>query len=277
LTVKRQASYDARQMSDNRAHDVIPYAGRYEHVRMRRSDGVLELTLHSDGGPMIWNAGSHGELSTVFADVARDVENKVVIISGAGDAFCEVLDSPSFAGHTETPILWDVIQRETRAMIESHLAIPCPTIGVVNGPARVHAELALLCDIVLASETAVFQDKPHFPNGVVPGDGVHVIWPLLLGINRARYFLLTGQELSAGEALELGVVSEVLPPADLLARAHEHARELARRPPLALRYSRACITAELREQMARHLPLGLALEGLNTVQLAGRRLADEEG
>jgi enoyl-CoA hydratase/carnithine racemase len=60
-----------------------------------------------------------------------------------------------------------------------------------------------LCDIVIASDTATFQDDPHFLNGIVPGDGVHIIWPLLLGPNRGRYFLLTGQKLSAQEALSL--------------------------------------------------------------------------
>ena len=75
----------------------------------------------------------------------------------------------------------------------------------------IHAEIPVLSDIVLASENATFQDAPHFPRGVVLGDGVHVVWPLLLGQNRGRYFLLTGQTLSAQEAHELGVVAEVLP------------------------------------------------------------------
>jgi enoyl-CoA hydratase/carnithine racemase len=79
----------------------------------------------------------------------------------------------------------------------------------VNGPVNIHAELAVLSDIVLASENAAFQDAPHFPNGLVPADGVHVIWPYLLGRNRGRYFLLTGERLSAQEALRLGVVAEV--------------------------------------------------------------------
>ena len=77
-------------------------------------------------------------------------------------------------------------------------------IAAVNGPALIHAELAVLCDIVIASENAEFQDAPHFPNGVVPGDGVHVVWPLVLGANRGRYFLLTGQKLRAKQALDSG-------------------------------------------------------------------------
>jgi enoyl-CoA hydratase/carnithine racemase len=94
-------------------------------------------------------------------------------------------------------------------------------IGAVNGQARIHAELAVLSDIVLAAETAIFPDAAHFPNGVVPGDGVHVAWPLLLGPNRGRYFLLTGEEISAQQALSLNFVAEVLPPGRLLPRARE--------------------------------------------------------
>ena len=92
-------------------------------------------------------------------------------------------------------------------------------IAAVNGPALIHADLALLCDIVLASDTAEFQDLPHFPSGLVPGNGVHVIWPLLLGTSRGRYFLLKEQKLTAREALSLGIVHELMPPQELLARA----------------------------------------------------------
>ena len=92
-------------------------------------------------------------------------------------------------------------------------------ISAINGPAWRHSEIPLLCDIVLAADTAQFQDSAHFLSDVVPGDGMHIVYPLLLGMNRGRYFLLTGQTLDAQKALELGLVAEVLPPDKLLARA----------------------------------------------------------
>ena len=95
-------------------------------------------------------------------------------------------------------------------LLMNHLDIEVPMIAAVNGPALIHAELALLCDVVIAAENAEFQDLPHFPGGLVPGDGVHVVFPLLMGFNRGRYFLLTGQKISARQALDMGLVSEVM-------------------------------------------------------------------
>src|SRR5215211_1478378 len=113
----------------------------------------------------------------------------------------------------------DRIHWEGRHLLTKLLDIEVPIISAVNGPAWRHSEIPLLCDIVLAADTAQFQDSAHFPSEVVPGDGMHIVMPLLLGLNRGRYYLLTGQTLDARQAHQFGLVAEGMSPDRLMARA----------------------------------------------------------
>ena len=135
-----------------------------------------------------------------------------------------------------------------------------PVISAINGPVVTHSETPLLADVVLAAETTVFQDATHFLHGLPPGDGMHTIWTTLLGLNRGRHFLLTGRVLTAREALEYGVVGEVLPREDLLPRAWELATTWASFSPATLRGTRAAVTAEWRRLLHEQLHTGLTHE-----------------
>lgn len=242
------------------------YQNAFRHAHLQRSaTGVLEVRLHSDGGPLWWGGGPHRELPELFAAVAGDRDNRVVILTGTGGHFIDYAASEAGAlvQHGVPAGLWDRILWEGKRLITQYLDIDVPIIAAVNGPARAHSELAVMADIVLAADTTVFQDAPHFNNGLVPGDGVQIIWPELLGLNRGRHFLLTGAELPVAEALRLGVVAEVLPPDQLLPRARALAEQLALRDKHLLRFTRHVCTQRLKRRMLEELELGLALEGLS--------------
>jgi enoyl-CoA hydratase/carnithine racemase len=243
------------------------YRDRYENIRMeRRDDGVLLVTFHTEGGPLRWGhiGGAHAEFASAFADIARDGENKLVIMTGTGDAWSgPVASSETFP--RSTPTEWDIIRRNGMMLTQSLLNIDAPVISCVNGPALRHPEIPLLADIVLAAPEASFQDSAHFPNRTMPGDGVNFIFPLLMGLNRGRYFLLTGQTVGAAEAKELGMVNEILPREQLLPRAWELADQLMKQNPLVLRYTRLMFTQPLKKASLDLLGFGLALEGLAAV------------
>src|SRR5438445_11164920 len=122
-------------------------------------------------------------------------------------------------------------------------------IATTNGPVTANSEYALRCDIVLAAEDAYFQDAPHPAFGIVPGDGLHVVWPEVIGEIRGRYFLLSGQKLSAVQAKEYGAVNEVVSRDALLPRAWELARHMSKQSPLTLRYPRMALSNRFRRTL----------------------------
>ncbi len=243
------------------------YKDRYANFRFELSaEGILLMQCHTDGGSLVWDWKAHDEMSDAFADIAGDREIKVLIHTGTGENYnadwAVPLEKPVYRAMDGQKGLEKLDEKAWygRMLIENVLAVEVPMISAVNGPCNIHSEIPLLSDIVLASEDAYFQDLAHFPRGMVPGDGQHIVWPMIIGPNRARYMLLTGKQLSARQALEWGAVSEVLPKDRLLDRAWELARELAKRPPLTLRYTRMLFTQNLKRAFLDELSHGLARE-----------------
>lgn len=246
------------------------YKNKYESIKMHRENGVLEMHLHTGEGPLQWSLLAHNELEDAFLEVGRDRENDVVILAGTGEYFSGPAIEPgqhpnrkSMTAEGYDPIYW-----EGKHLLPNLLAIEVPVISAINGPAVRHAEIPLVSDIVLASEDTYFQDTAHFAGGMVPGDGMHIVMPLLMGPTRGRYFLLTGQKISADKALEIGIVNEVLPKDEVLERARELARLINQQPRLVRRYTRAVLTEDLKLRMHGLLGYGLALEGLARMKSA---------
>lgn len=234
----------------------------------RDASGVLEVRLHSNGGSFNLDAPSKIKPQTQFADafaaIAGDPDNRVVLLTGTGDSFSGPRKSPEqfLIGDTST---WERVRREGVRLLTNFLDIDALVVTCINGPALRHAELALLGDIVLADTRAVVQDSAHFPNRTVPGDGINIVLPLLMGINRAKYMMLTGKSMDAAELQAAGVVSEVLPPDRLLARGRELAAQLARNNPLTIRYTKLLLRRMIRKEVQETLEYSLSMEAFAAV------------
>jgi len=251
------------------------YRDKYENVRMKREDGILEVALHTRDGPLVFNGYVHEALVRAFRDIGDDRDNHIVILTGTGDEFCAQLSPEGFDFFTPTG--YDKILREGVKILENILDIQVPMIAAINGAATVHSEYALLCDIVIAAEGAYFQDVAHPAFGIVPGDGLHIVWPEVIGEIRGRYFLLSGQKLSAVQAKEYGAVNEIVSREALLPRCWELARHLKKQSPLTLRYTRMALSTRFRRRLQEGLSYGLALEGISAAQVAALNAQKAEG
>jgi enoyl-CoA hydratase/carnithine racemase len=243
------------------------YRDAFPNARLSRSDsGVLEIALHSGGGKLVFDGHTHEQFVDLFHAVGSDPDNRAVILTGSGNAFMDEISPEGFDFFT--PRGYDKIFREGRKVLMNILDIEVPMIAALNGPVLLHSEYVLLADIVLATPETVFQDKPHFDFGIVPGDGVNLLWPEVIGSVRGRYFILMRQRLDAETAREWGAVNEVVPGDRLLARAREIAEGLAALPPLTSRYTRIALTQKLRRVIDEGAGYGLALEGISAADVA---------
>jgi len=244
------------------------YRNKYTSVTMERRSGILQITLHTNGGPLQWGPVIQNELVEAFTDIGADRDNRIIIMTGTGTVFSGPKAEPgkSFYKELQSNITADLLDRthwNAKRVMTRMLDIEVPMIGVVNGPAMRHSELPLMCDIVIAADDASFEDTAHFDiASQVPGDGINIVYTMLLGLNRARYFMLTGQILSAKEAKDLGLVAEVMPRDKLLPRAWELAEKLGTKNDLLLRYTRVVLTQPLRNWMEKDVMYHLGMEAL---------------
>jgi enoyl-CoA hydratase/carnithine racemase len=237
----------------------------WERIAVTHHDGITQFRVHTEDGPLVWDATAHRELTEAFAWVGSDHATKVLIITGTGDVYCDSIDVTSFAA-----ITWDHLWWESRRMLRNLNDVEVPIIGVVNGPATIHSEIAVMGDIVLAADHAEFADRAHFASrDTIPGDGVNLVWGELLGPTRTKYWLLTGASISAEEGVRIGFVNEVLPPTDLLPRAWALATDLARRDLATLRYAKAAASIGFRRDFSAGLSHGLGVEGCGHWNLGG--------
>lgn len=232
---------------------------RYQTMGFELSDsGVLTVTfLRADKLNAI-DADFHRELSTVFADIGMDRRVRAVMLTGAGRAFCAGGDLDWIAG--ETTATRETTFFEARKIVDDLLSVPQPVIAAVNGTAAGYGfTMALMSDFSIVAENARLSD-PHVMIGLVAGDGGAMMWPILVGMARAKQFLLTGDPVVGRVAAEWGLVTEAVAVEDVLPRAMELAERMAASPAVAVQGTKKALNAVLRLLSSATLDLGFAAE-----------------
>ncbi|GAA3384902.1 enoyl-CoA hydratase/isomerase family protein [Cryptosporangium minutisporangium] len=230
-------------------------------LRVEADGPVRTVVLNRPDALNAVDESLHSALADVWQQLAADEEARVVILTGAGRAFCSGGDLDWITSFLDDPEARDASLRSGARIVEEMLRFPLPVIAAVNGPAvGLGCTLAVLSDIVLLSETTYLAD-PHVTVGLVAGDGGAAFWSLITPILRSREYLYTGDRIPAATAVELGLATRTVAPEAVLAEARRCAERLAAQPPEALRGTKLLLNGVLSRALAEALPAGFAAEG----------------
>jgi len=220
----------------------------YRHLLFeRRDNGVVVITINRPEVMNATNARLHWELTQVWLTVDADPEARVAVITGAGKAFSAGGDLDLVEEMAGNAAAAARTMREASDLVYHIINLEKPVVSAINGVA-VGAGLvvALLADVSIISETARLTDG-HTRLGVVAGDHAAIIWPLLCGMAKARYYLLTAEFLDGKEAERIGLVSLCVPSDQVLTKATEVADKLAAGSQSAIRWTKRALNNWLRQ------------------------------
>lgn len=260
------------QLESDKGGESMLTQDRYQTIHLEKgASGVTVATLNRPEKLNAINAAMHTELATLTIDADADPDVKVLLVTGAGRAFSAGGD---FSGQGDSPTTGGgQTMREARQIVDNLLDFSKPIISAVNGYAMgLGANFALLTDVVVAARGATFADT-HVRMGIGAGDGGQVIWPLLMGVNRAKYFLMTGDRLPAEDAERLGLVNFVVDDEELMPKAREIAERLASGPAYAISASKVPVNKYIKMISNLVLPLSLSLEGATMAGADAREAA----
>jgi enoyl-CoA hydratase len=234
----------------------------YQHILVEKREGIAVLTLNR---PEVLNATNfrlHNELSRIWLDLGQDPEVRVAVITGAGNAFSAGGDFEMIEKAIGNPEVTASNMQEASDIVHNMINLDKPVVSAINGVAvGAGLAVALLADISIASEKARFTDG-HVRLGVAAGDHAAAIWPLLLSMAKAKYYLLTCDFLDGKEAERIGLVSMVVPPEELMPKAMEVAQKLAKGSQPAIRFTKRALNQWLRLGAHTAFDYSLALEML---------------
>jgi enoyl-CoA hydratase len=220
---------------------------QYQHLTFeRKANGVVLITINR---PEVLNATNdrlHWELTQVWLTLDADDDARVAVITGAGRAFSAGGDLNMVEANSRDPKRLARTVREASDIVYNMINLEKPVVSAINGVA-VGAGLvvALMADVSIISETARFTDG-HTKLGVVAGDHAAILWPLLCGMAKAKYYLLTSDFIDGKEAERIGLVSLCVPAEQLMPKALEVADKLGRGSQQAIRWTKKSLNNWLR-------------------------------
>ena len=219
----------------------------YRDLKVRQLEpGILEIVMGEEGKLAVATANAHGEMARIWLDVDRDPDARVAILRGAGKGFSAGGDLAMVEQMTHDFAVRARVWREARDLVYNMINCSKIIISAMHGPAVGAGLVAgLMADISIAAKNARLIDG-HTRLGVAAGDHAAIVWPLLCGMAKAKYYLLTCKTISGEEAERMGLVSLTCDEAELQAKALEVAREIAAGAQTALRWTKYSLNNWLR-------------------------------
>ena len=246
----------------------MDYAAKYRFLTVKVEGGVALVTINRPEALNATNNILHRELSEIWQDIDRDDDARVAVITGAGErAFSAGGDLDDLEERAGLPAeqRFDTIvalMKEARELVYTIVNCDKVIISAINGVAvGAGLAVALMADISIIAEDARLTDG-HLRLGVAAGDHAAIIWPLLCGMAKAKYYLLTSDFIDGREAERIGLVSRAVPRADVLPEAMAVARRLADGPQPALRFTKRALNQWIRLGGLASFDYSLALEML---------------
>jgi enoyl-CoA hydratase len=229
-------------------------------ITERRDGDVLVVTIDRAGDDLNRvDADVHAELTALFPRLKAERVARAVVLRAEGRAFSAGGDWDWFP-ELQAPGALEALRLDGKQLVWDLLDVHVPIVIALEGSAiGLAASIVLLCDVVVMAESATIAD-PHVRVGVAAGDGGTVAWPLALGPMLAKRYLLTGDAVTAAEALRRGLVTEVVPDGEADAAAMAWARRLAAGAPLAVQYTKHAVNESVKAALATSFDLATALE-----------------
>jgi enoyl-CoA hydratase len=237
---------------------------RYRSLKLSMNDGIMTVMLSNPGRKNAVTKRMTDELAAIWDDLLVDPDVKVIILTGEGTDFCSGADVGQLADaatQSEKPVSQvNRCTRYGRKHVMEILDCEKPVIAKVRGVAYgMGLSMALACDMVFVSENARLCDS-HVKVGLVAGDGGVLLWPLAVGIHRAKEYLMTGEPLTGKRAEEIGLINRCLPDGELDQHVQTMAEKLASLPPHAVNYTKASLNLVLKQLAATAFETSLAYE-----------------